>query len=145
MHLHSATCSRTFWGFLPPALTPRSATCWKVLGQAALRMLDLLWAWIGALCEVVRPFCTNLARVDTTAEGHVSDVGRMLSLRLISLAVGPQRAPSIRDVIAFPKSHTGTEVLSGAPSVVSEQVLNEFGLSRLPASGGHTGNSERGG
>jgi aspartyl-tRNA synthetase len=59
--------------------------------------------------------------------------------RLISLAVGPERAPSIRDVIAFPKSHTGMEVLSGAPSAVSADVLEEFGLCRLPVAGGRGG------
>ena len=57
---------------------------------------------------------------------------------LISLAVGPERARSIRDVIAFPKSHAGTEMLSGAPSAVSEQVLEEFGLRNLSPVGQRT-------
>lgn len=69
----------------------------------------------------------------------------LVSLRLISLAVGPERAPSIRDVIAFPKSHTGTEILSGAPSAVSEEVLAEFGLGRLLVPGRDTGGGQHGG
>lgn len=69
----------------------------------------------------------------------------MVSLRLISLAVGPERAPSIRDVIAFPKSHTGTEILSGAPSAVTEQVLAEFGLGKLPVPGRDAGGGQQAG
>ena len=69
----------------------------------------------------------------------------LLHLRLISLAVGPARAPSIRDVIAFPKNHTGTEMLSGAPSAVSEEVLEEFGLGRLPVCRSRAGGGDQGG
>jgi aspartyl-tRNA synthetase len=37
-------------------------------------------------------------------------------------------ASSIRDVIAFPKSATGRDLLVNAPSSVTQDQLNEYGI-----------------
>jgi aspartyl-tRNA synthetase len=39
---------------------------------------------------------------------------------------------SIRDVIAFPKTASGSDPLTGAPSEVDERQLREVGLRTLP-------------
>ena len=38
---------------------------------------------------------------------------------------------SIRDVIAFPKSTTGSDSVFKSPSSVSEEVLREYGLNSI--------------
>ncbi len=54
--------------------------------------------------------------------------------RLVMLMAGKD---AIRDVIAFPKSQSGTDPLTGAPAPVDEKQLQELGLSAraLPESG----------
>jgi aspartyl-tRNA synthetase len=48
--------------------------------------------------------------------------------RLIAMLSG---ASSIRDVIAFPKTASGNELLTGAPSVVSAEHLRDYHIAVL--------------
>ena len=46
--------------------------------------------------------------------------------RLTALLAGMAAAPSLRDVIAFPKSAAGNDPLTGAPAQVTPQQLQEY-------------------
>lgn len=57
--------------------------------------------------------------------------------RLVSILV---RASSIRDVIAFPKSFRGHDLMSHAPDSVSEEELKPYHISvKWPTDGGREG------
>jgi aspartyl-tRNA synthetase len=49
--------------------------------------------------------------------------------RLVALLGGTN---SIRDVIAFPKTASGADVLVGSPSKIDEKSLREYNLSITP-------------
>jgi aspartyl-tRNA synthetase len=53
--------------------------------------------------------------------------------RMVMLGVGE---PSIREVIAFPKTQTGSDPLTGAPTAVLPEQLAEVGLRLAPKVGG---------
>ena len=50
--------------------------------------------------------------------------------RLVALLVGEE---NIREVIAFPKSQSGTDPLTEAPTPIDQTQLDELGLRVLPA------------
>lgn len=63
--------------------------------------------------------------------------------RLVSIMVG---ATSIRDVIAFPKSFRGHDLMSCAPDLVSEEELKSYHISvKWPANQVAVGEEEKGG
>ncbi len=64
--------------------------------------------------------------------------------RIVALLHGSE---SIRDVIAFPKTASGTDPLTGAPAPVEERQLRELGISlaRKPGGGGKQAGSGAGG
>ena len=52
--------------------------------------------------------------------------------RLAALLVGEE---NIREVIAFPKTQSGADPLTGAPSPIDDRHLTELGLRTLPPKG----------
>jgi len=60
--------------------------------------------------------------------------------RLVAAIVGEE---NIREVIAFPKTATGADPLTGAPSEVDEAQLAELGLALLEERGKRTNNEQR--
>jgi aspartyl-tRNA synthetase len=49
--------------------------------------------------------------------------------RLVAIFAGEE---SIREVIAFPKTQSGSDPMTGAPKAVAEGILREVGLRRAP-------------
>lgn len=61
--------------------------------------------------------------------------------RLVSIMLA---ASSIRDVIAFPKSFRGHDLMSGAPDLVSEEELKSYHISvQWPAQNGGEGERQQ--
>ena len=50
--------------------------------------------------------------------------------RLVALLSGEE---NLREVIAFPKTQSGTDLMTGAPKALSERALRELGLRFTPA------------
>jgi aspartyl-tRNA synthetase len=48
--------------------------------------------------------------------------------RLVALLCGPRNARTIRDVLAFPKSANGNDLLTGAPAEVTKEQLAEYDI-----------------
>lgn len=55
-----------------------------------------------------------------------------IALGLDRLVAMVCKVPTLREVIAFPKTATGSELMSGAPSEISNEELKEFGLAYTP-------------
>jgi aspartyl-tRNA synthetase len=49
--------------------------------------------------------------------------------RFVALLAGEQ---NIREVVAFPKTASGSEPLSGAPTPIAQEILAELGIQVLP-------------
>jgi aspartyl-tRNA synthetase len=49
--------------------------------------------------------------------------------RFVALLAGEQ---NIREVVAFPKTASGSEPLTGAPTPIAQEVLAELGIQVLP-------------
>jgi aspartyl-tRNA synthetase len=49
--------------------------------------------------------------------------------RFVALLAGEQ---NIREVVAFPKTASGSEPLSGAPTPIAQDILAELGIQVLP-------------
>jgi aspartyl-tRNA synthetase len=85
------------------------------------------------VCELLDPSGSMLDQFEHLFEalrcGAPPHGGIALGLdRLISIVCG---AHSLRDVIAFPKTGSGNELMTGAPSPVSPVALSEFGLTAV--------------
>jgi aspartyl-tRNA synthetase len=52
--------------------------------------------------------------------------------RFVALLAGEQ---NIREVVAFPKTASGSEPLSGAPTPIAQEILAELGIQTLPQDG----------
>lgn len=80
--------------------------------------------------NIVQSFHTLLSGLKYGAPPHG---GFAIGLdRLIMIIAGSSAASSIRDVIAFPKSAMGNDLLTGAPAHVSLEQLQEYHIQVIP-------------
>jgi aspartyl-tRNA synthetase len=49
--------------------------------------------------------------------------------RFVALLAGEQ---NIREVVAFPKTASGSEPMTGAPTPIAQEILAELGIQMLP-------------
>jgi aspartyl-tRNA synthetase len=74
--------------------------------------------------------------LDALAMGAPPHGGIALGIDRMTMVLAGE--PNLRDVIAFPKNQAGVDPMSGAPSEVTQQQLDELGL-RIVAPPGGTG------
>ena len=105
------------------------------LGGGSARIFDAVMqrAVLQSLLRVspsaMNGFAPLLMALGSGAPPHA---GMALGLdRLVAILAGPTAATSVRDVIAFPKSASGRDALTGAPAEIDAGSLAELGLRRL--------------
>ena len=64
--------------------------------------------------------------LDALAMGAPPHGGIAFGIERMLMALG--REPNLRDMIAFPKNQAGIDPMSGAPSEVEEELLEELGI-----------------
>jgi aspartyl-tRNA synthetase len=72
--------------------------------------------------------------LDALAMGAPPHGGIALGIDRMTMVLAGE--PNLRDVIAFPKNQAGVDPMSGAPSEVTEQQLDELGIALAPPAGG---------
>lgn len=102
------------------------------LGGGSIRIHDVQMQ-LAVLRDVLRLPDTQIERfrhlLEGLAHGCPPHGGLALGLdRLVAVALG---LSSIREVIAFPKTNKGAELLTGSPCVIDDNTLKELHLKRL--------------
>lgn len=103
------------------------------LGGGSIRIHDaalqrhMLQSVLQVPPSAMHGFDTLLTALDQGAPPHG---GFALGLdRFVAMIAGPLHARTIRDVVAFPKSSQGNDLLTGAPAEVTQAQLHEYHLS----------------